>query len=289
MNRHLQSTSNPHKVTAAQVGLDKVKNVSTDDQTPTYTEASTLTRLTSGEKLSVAFGKISRAITDLISHVSNRSNPHKVTASQAGARAEDWLPTIADIGAAPSGYGLGNYGTWISDLNLADKCGYYSWTATAQNIPFAYGNMFVIRRSDGRITQVGIDPYMEGHGGIVVRHYTTSQWTPWEWINPPMNFGVEYCTTDRVGSARVYVKRISAGNLANKGTIKCSLPSGISVVGLTGYALSSSGGYYPLPLLSFSSGAVRSMMRKVNNDIEIVTFDDCSAYTAYVTVKYTKA
>lgn len=289
MNRHLQSTSNPHKVTAAQVGLDKVKNVSTDDQTPTYTAASTLTGLTSGEKLSVAFGKISRAITDLISHVSNRSNPHGVTAAQAKARAEDWLPTIADIGAAPSGYGLGSYGKWVDDLNDADKSGYYSWTSTAQNIPFNHGNMFVIRRSDGRLTQIGIDPYMEGHGGIVIRHYTTSQWTMWEWINPPMNFGVEYATTERVGSARVYVKRISAGNLANKGTIKCSLPSGISVVGLTGYALSSSGGYYPLPLINFSSGAVRAMMRNVNNNVEIVTFDDCSAYTAYVTVKYTKA
>jgi hypothetical protein len=177
----------------------------------------------------------------------------------------------------------------VDDLNLADKCGYYSWTSTAQNIPFPYGNMFVIRRSDGRLTQIGIDPYMEGHGGIVIRHYTGSNWREWEWVNPPMNFGVEYRTTERVGSAMVYARRISVGALANKGTVKCTLPSGVSVVELTGYALSSSGGYYPLPLLNFSGGAIRAMMRKVNNDIEVVTFDDCSAYTAYVTVKYTKA
>lgn len=43
----------------------------TNDQTPTYTEASERAKLTSGEKLSIAFGKISKAITDLISHIGN--------------------------------------------------------------------------------------------------------------------------------------------------------------------------------------------------------------------------
>lgn len=42
---------------------------------PTYTEASTLTNLTSGEKLSVALGKIKKAITDYIAH-KNAANPH---------------------------------------------------------------------------------------------------------------------------------------------------------------------------------------------------------------------
>ena len=45
----------------------------TNDQTPTYTEASERAKLTSGEKLSVAFGKIAKAITDLISHIGNTS------------------------------------------------------------------------------------------------------------------------------------------------------------------------------------------------------------------------
>lgn len=38
---------------------------------PTYTEATALTKLTSGEKISVAFGKISKAVTDLISHLAD--------------------------------------------------------------------------------------------------------------------------------------------------------------------------------------------------------------------------
>lgn len=82
---HASSKSNPHGVTKSQVGLGNVPNVATNDQTPTYTQASTLATLVSGEKLSVSMGKIMKAITDLIGHLANESNPHGVTAAQAGA------------------------------------------------------------------------------------------------------------------------------------------------------------------------------------------------------------
>lgn len=58
-------------ITKANVGLGNVPNVATNDQTPTYTAASANANLTSGEKLSVAMGKISRAITNLISHLAD--------------------------------------------------------------------------------------------------------------------------------------------------------------------------------------------------------------------------
>ena len=76
--------TNPHGTTKSDVGLGNVPNVATNDQTPTYTEATTLAKLTSGEKLSVAFGKIAKAVTDLIAHIANKSNPHGVTKTQAG-------------------------------------------------------------------------------------------------------------------------------------------------------------------------------------------------------------
>lgn len=76
------SGTNPHGTTKDDIGLNNVPNVSTNDQTPTYTEATALTKISSGEKLSVAFGKISKAISDLISHIADKSNPHKVTKTQ---------------------------------------------------------------------------------------------------------------------------------------------------------------------------------------------------------------
>ena len=85
LDAHKQDSTNPHKVTAEQVGLGNVPNKSTNNLEPTYTAASILAKLSSGEKLSVAFGKIAKAITDLIAHIGNKSNPHGVTASQAGA------------------------------------------------------------------------------------------------------------------------------------------------------------------------------------------------------------
>lgn len=86
---HLANTSNPHSITKSQVGLGNVPNVATNDQTPTYSQASSLATLVSGEKLSVSMGKIMKAITDLISHLANKSNPHGVTKSQVGLGSVD--------------------------------------------------------------------------------------------------------------------------------------------------------------------------------------------------------
>jgi hypothetical protein len=85
LNDHTGNTSNPHGVTKSQVGLGSVPNVATNDQTPTYSQAGTLANLSSGEKLSVSLGKIMKAIADFITHKNSTSNPHGVTAAQAGA------------------------------------------------------------------------------------------------------------------------------------------------------------------------------------------------------------
>jgi hypothetical protein len=114
LENHVSNGSNPHGVTAAQVGLDKVPNKATNDITPTYTQAGTLSQLSSGEKLSIAFGKIAKAISSLISHIGNKENPHNVTAKQSGA-----LPTTGGTMTGTLAMGGGhitltrgkNYGT----------------------------------------------------------------------------------------------------------------------------------------------------------------------------------
>ena len=68
----------------ADVGLGNVPNVTTNNQTPTYTQTSSLANIISGEKLSVSMGKIMKAIADLISHLANKTNPHNVTKTQIG-------------------------------------------------------------------------------------------------------------------------------------------------------------------------------------------------------------
>ena len=66
------------------IGLGNVPNVSTDNQTPSFTQADTLENITSKEKLSIMFGKVSKAIDSLINHFANEDNPHHVTKSQVG-------------------------------------------------------------------------------------------------------------------------------------------------------------------------------------------------------------
>lgn len=68
---HISDTENPHNVTAAQIGLENVPNVSTNNQAPTYSVATTNETLSSGEKLSVAFGKIAKAVSSLIFHLAD--------------------------------------------------------------------------------------------------------------------------------------------------------------------------------------------------------------------------
>lgn len=65
LNKHIQDTENPHKTTKAQIGLSNVPNVTTNDQTPTFTQATARNNIASGNTLSVIFGKIMKWFADL--------------------------------------------------------------------------------------------------------------------------------------------------------------------------------------------------------------------------------
>lgn len=102
-------------------------NPSLNNQTPTYTVATSNEALTSGEKLNVAMGKIAKAVSSLISHLADKSNPHGVTAAQVKARPDTWMPNASDVGARPS--------TWTpsaSDVG-ADAAGTASSAVSTHN------------------------------------------------------------------------------------------------------------------------------------------------------------
>ena len=123
MEKHINDTENPHGVTKEHVGLGEVPNVSTNDQAPTYTEASTLATLTSGEKLSVAFGKIKCAITRLIAHIADTTL--HITANERAtwnAKASTAVVSTSANGLCPKRGGtttkfLRDDGTWAVPPN----------------------------------------------------------------------------------------------------------------------------------------------------------------------------
>lgn len=196
-------------------------------------------------------------------------------------------------GKAPDGYGLGKTATWTENLNTATKCGFYNWTEGAQGAPLRYGSVLVINRDapqGSRIIQIGFEPRMETTGAILIRYRMNSDWTEWEWVNPPMNLGVEYRTTERHNGKVVYVTRLIVGELLNNGVTQAILPSEpTEIVELYGTVKSSS--YVEelsFPLITIS-GAIGARLYKVNTrSITVKTFADYSGYIATATVKYTK-
>ena len=97
LNEHIADDSNPHHVTKEQLGLGNVTNVSVNNAKPTVTEASSLTALANGDTAKTLWGKVAKAVSTLISHVANVSNPHNVTYKQVGAAAAAHEHSGADI------------------------------------------------------------------------------------------------------------------------------------------------------------------------------------------------
>lgn len=122
LNVHITDTSNPHGVTAEQIGLDKVPNVATNDQTPTFTEASTRANIASGEKLSTLFGKIKKffadlktvaftgSYTDLSNKPTSMQNPNSLTLTMNGsATSYNGSATASKSWYAPTSAGTAGY------------------------------------------------------------------------------------------------------------------------------------------------------------------------------------
>lgn len=115
---------------------------------------------------------------------------------------------------APSGYGLGGktFEPETKDLNETTACGWYAFTRDALNRPFDYGSVMVSNRYGSQVTQMAFNPRMGGHGEICVRHFYDGSWNEWEYINPPMQLGVEYRTTERWDGKVVYTCLVNCGN-----------------------------------------------------------------------------
>lgn len=104
LNKHIEDQTNPHKVTKAQVGLGSVPNVSTNNQTPTYTVPKLLAALTNGERLHIAFGKIAKAVQTLIDHLADFKNPHKVSYEDTGGAKKMHRSVSTEYGMANATY-----------------------------------------------------------------------------------------------------------------------------------------------------------------------------------------
>lgn len=114
-------------------------------------------------------------------------------------------------GVAPAGYGLGGGATLIgsgSDLNDYKACGWYAFDTGVANMPSEYGSCIVLNKGGSYIVhQIVVTGF--GQNICIRRYYSpTDEWGAWEWVNPPMQLGVEYRTTERYLGKPVYVMMV---------------------------------------------------------------------------------
>ena len=89
-----------------------------NEKTPNYDEATELVTLSSGEAIKIAFGKIAKAVKDLISHLGNKENPHEVTAKQIGAVALMDNVVVGKIGENNTTKGGVRFGVVYSEADI---------------------------------------------------------------------------------------------------------------------------------------------------------------------------
>lgn len=118
---------------------------------------------------------------------------------------------------APAGFGLGAAAKFLTpddDLNGIGAAGWYWWGEPPKNAP--YGSYCTMRVDSGAYT-VGdyatqtVYPISAASGCSITRCNLNSVWKTWEWVNPPMQLGVEYRTTERYLGKPVYVKVVDLG------------------------------------------------------------------------------
>lgn len=196
---HTENANNPHNVTAEQVGLGKVENVSPSDAVPKFTEANRFENVSSGDKTSTLWGKVQKAIFSLLNHMSDRNNPHNVTTVQIGAAKTSHNHSANDITSGVLSVERGGTGTTslleltqslissifntkgIANTNLDSilSPGTYFVFNGCSNCPVTYnGILFVFEIDKGSFYQC----YLPNYGG---RYYmrdkaNNNDWSNWQ-------------------------------------------------------------------------------------------------------------
>jgi hypothetical protein len=164
----------------------------------------------------------------------------KYTAEEVGARPNTWTPTESDptvpawakkpnpptpaeIGAAPAGYGLGGNAITVTNADDVNANGYYE-------TGLYFGDNFescVIchNHHSSNFAEQFATSIMGRYVGVTIhRVKVNGVWWPWEYVNPPMELGVEYRTTERWMGKAVWTQLVSIGQLPNNSSksVECA-------------------------------------------------------------------
>lgn len=184
---------------------------------------------------------------------------------------------------APAGFGLGTSNPrHIDDANNALESGWYYLDASTLNGPESaeYSNVMLVltRSSNPQTVQVSFN--VTDLAFELRRVCTNGVWSPWEWVNPPMQLGVEYRTTERYNSKPVYVKTVDLGRLPDRSNK--SVEHGVADIEA---CFEFYGNYYPTGINLIGNSTYTKLY--LNNDTIYISTDLSNA-SAIVVMKYTK-
>lgn len=183
------------------------------------------TSIFSGEDIDAAIKKVNDGIVGGVSSFNGRTGAVKpqagdYNATQIPVSGEPKAETVAAAlsNKAPAGFGLGTSNPrHIDDANNALESGWYYLDASTLNGPESaeYSNVMLVltRNSNPQTVQVSFN--VTDLAFELRRVCTNGVWSPWEWVNPPMQLGVEYRTVERYNGKPIYIKAVSLGLLEN--------------------------------------------------------------------------
>lgn len=206
--------------------------------------------------------------TALEAHQNLKTNPHGVTAAQVGAHPNTWMPTAADVGAAPAGHGLGQETGYLPSVTkealdntfTAGWYQYYNLDVFCCGYPGTqHGGILVVPAMWGCAQYFFCRNFL---GGVLKRTYINSidnngkpsEWTPWEYVNPPMISGAEYRTTERWNGKVVWTVLLALGSVGEGVFSETTSYESSCIIDSRATAIHSSGITYSLPHLDLKNG-----------------------------------
>lgn len=187
----------------------------------------------SGEEIDAAIKKVNDGIVGGVSSFNGRTG---AVLPQAGDYNATQIPVSGDPEAenvaaalankAPGGFGLGEQSKELTsddDLNAIQANGWYRWGSSApQNAPnMSPGNGdsgYIFARVANYDSQNVLQEYWSLNQGAQKKAHRICRngvWGPLEWINPPMQLGVEYRTIERYQQVPIYTKAVNFGTAPN--------------------------------------------------------------------------
>lgn len=194
--------------------------------------------------------------------------------------------TAGDVGAAPDGYGLGANRLPVIDNSAFSSllpAGFYLYNDQEHPIGSSQRGLLLSLGSNTFYTGLSTQIFTISDS-VLIRNPTLDNCNPeWDWLNPPMQLGVEYRTTERYKRKPVYTKIVDCGAMPNNTTkiIENAMPNIEDLCLLVGSMRTGRNG-------SFLALNKEVTVNSAGAKIQVITTSDYSGWNLRVLAKWTK-